>query len=131
MDYIKEEIFEFDAFLEFASNVDPRLSAGVMLFYLHPSRNIYSLSLTEKFITFYQNRLENMLEKRFFKLHHLYPSFQMHLSSSEYNIDILYCAVEYQLCQYSRWNVHLNMKRELCETNFRHEHRRLGTSWSY
>ena len=67
MDNIKKEIFEFNAFLEFASNVDPRLSDGEMLFYLHPSRNIYSLSLTEKFITFYQN----MLEERFFKLHHL------------------------------------------------------------
>ena len=66
MDNIKKEIFEFNAFMEFASNVDPRLSAGVMLFYLHPSRNIYSLSLTEKFITFYQNRLENMLERKFF-----------------------------------------------------------------
>ena len=61
----------------------------------------------------------------------------MHLSPSEYNIDICimyyvhnisYCAVEHQLCQYPRWNVHLNMKRELCETDFRHEHRRLGTS---
>ena len=67
MDNIKKEIFEFNAFLEFASNVDPRLSDGVMLFYLHPSRNIYSLSLTEKLITFYQNRLE----ESFFTTHHL------------------------------------------------------------
>ena len=28
MDNIKKEIFEFNAFLEFASNVDPRLSNG-------------------------------------------------------------------------------------------------------
>ena len=70
---IKKEIFEFNAFLEFASNVDPRLSDGEMLFYLHPSRNIYSLSLTEKFITFYQNTLENMLEERFLNLI-IYPS---------------------------------------------------------
>ena len=73
MDNIKKEIFEFNAFLEFASNVDPRLSDGEMLFYLHPSRNIYSLSLTEKFITFYQNTLENMLEERFLNLI-IYPS---------------------------------------------------------
>ena len=81
MDNIKKEIFEFNdflefefnAFMEFASNVDPRLSDGVMLFYLHPSRNIYSLSLTEKFITFYQNMLENMIEERFFNFI-IYPS---------------------------------------------------------